>query len=97
MLTVSAMAADISLTWDPSPGATGYMIAMSTDMGATWQTPIDVKLVRPYAYLNVPEDKMLIFKAGAYNSTGVTAWNNYAFAAYDHRHRLAPPTGFGIK
>lgn len=92
----AAAAADVRLDWDATPGATGYKISMSTDLGATWQTPIDIKMAKPYTYTNVPEDKLILFKIAAYNS-GATAWNDYAFAAYDHRLKLLPPSGPGIK
>jgi hypothetical protein len=96
LLSASAMAADVHLDWDVSPGATGYKISMSTDMGATWQTPVDAGTAKPFTYPNVPEDKMIIFKVAAYNS-GTTEWNNYAGAWYDHRLRLSAPVGTGVK
>jgi hypothetical protein len=91
----AAGAADVTLSWDASPGATGYKISMSRDAGATWDTPIDVGQKVPYIYKDVPEDRTVLFKIAAYN-TAVTVWNNYAFAAYDHRLKLLPPSGPGI-
>jgi hypothetical protein len=96
LLSASAMAADVRLDWDASTGATGYKISMSTDLGATWQTPVDAGMTKPFTYLNVPEDKMIIFKVAAYN-TGTDEWNNYAGAWYDHRLRLSAPVGTGVK
>ena len=91
-----AFAADVTLDWDASPGATGYKISLSRDMGGTWDAPVDAGTVKPYVYKNVPEDRVIFFKIAAYNAVA-TAWNNHAMAAYDHRLKLLPPSGPGIK
>jgi hypothetical protein len=96
LLTTSAFSADVRLDWDAATGATGYNISMSTDLGVTWQTPVDAGMTKPFTYPSVPEDKMIIFKIAAYN-TVTTEWNNYAGAWYDHRLKLSAPVGAGIK
>jgi hypothetical protein len=96
LFATGSIAADVKLDWDVSPGATGYFISISVDQGATWGTAIDAKAVKPYTVTGVPDDRLVLFKIAGYN-TGATAWNNYAFAAYDGRLKLLPPSGPGIK
>ena len=78
----TAMAADVALQWEPVAEATGYKLYLSEDMGSTWDTPIDVGNVTTTVYPNVPEDKMVLFRVGAYNTNGETvrtwsgAWYN---------------------
>jgi hypothetical protein len=96
LLATNAWSADVKLDWDSVSGATGYKIQMSLDNGVTWQTAVDAKLVKPYTYLGVPEDKLVVFRVASYNAVG-EAWNRYAFAAYDHRQRLSEPTALGVR
>lgn len=93
---LTAHAADVPLKWDPSPGATGYKVFMSTDQGETWLTPMDIGNVTAFTYTNVLEDRLILFKASAYNEGGeaVRTWSG---AWYDHRKKpLTPPAGQGI-
>ncbi len=80
--------ADITLNWLAAMGATGYKVYMSTDLGVTWTTPIDVGNVITYVYKNVVEDKKVLFKLAAYNTQG-DAIINWAGAWCDLRNR--PP------
>jgi hypothetical protein len=98
-ITSTVFAVDIKLDWNNTTGAVGYYISMSTDNGVTWLTPIDVKLVKPYTYLNVPEDKFCIFKIGSYKNatTPIVVWNNFSGVWYDYRLRDIITTGLGIQ
>lgn len=88
-------AADVTLDWDAVPGATGYKIQMSTDMGVTWSAPVDAGTTKPYVYVNVPEDRLIMFRASAYN-TAAEAINKYAGVWYDHRQKLLCPTAMSV-
>lgn len=70
LFALPAFGADVSLKWDSMEGATGYKLYMSTDQGATWQTPIDVGLVTEYVYTGVPDTGLILFRAAAYNEFG---------------------------
>jgi len=65
-----AFAAEVNLTWDTSPGATGYKLYMSTDSGQTWTGEMDVAKVITYAYPSVPDSGLVLFRVSAYNSVG---------------------------
>jgi len=91
----SAWGADVKLDWDEVPGATGYKIQMSTDMGVTWLTPVDCGMTKPYIYTNVPEDRLIMFRVSAYNAVK-NALNDYGGVWYDHRMKLANPTGVSV-
>jgi hypothetical protein len=98
-IVTAAQAVDIKLDWNTTSGAAGYMITMSSDLGATWSTPVDVKLVKPYTWLSAPEDKMLIFKIASYKNatTPIAVWTNYMGVWYDYRLRDILTTGLGIQ
>ena len=86
-----AMAVDIEMEWDVSPGATGYKIYKSIDNGVTWDSGIDVGNIIEYTYLNVEETGLVIFRVSAYNDAGesVTYW---AGAWYNHLWLPPAPT-----
>lgn len=92
-----SLAADVSLKWDASTGATGYKIQKSVDLGVTWSTAIDVGNVITYTYTNVEENVLVIFRASAYNAVGesVRTWSG---AWFDSRKKpVATPSGQGIQ
>jgi len=95
LCTTSIHAADVKLDWDVVPLATGYKIQMSTDLGVTWLASVDAKLVKPYVYTGVPEDKLVLFRISSYN-VGKESLNDYAGAWYDHRKKLAAPSGVSV-
>ena len=89
-------AADVSLKWDASVGATGYKIYKSEDLGVTWSALVDVGNVTTYTYLNIIETKMVLFKVSAYNSLGESV-RHWSGAWYDHTKRpILTPGGTGI-
>lgn len=90
-------AADVSLKWDVSTGATGYKVYKSEDLGVTWGTPVDVGNVTTYIWTGIIEDKMILFRVSAYNANGesIRTWSG---AWYDHRLRpINSPSGTGIQ
>jgi len=95
LLVSSAWGADVKLDWDESPGASGYKIQMSTDLGVTWLAPVDAQMVKPFTYTGVPEDKLVMFRISAYNS-GKESLNDWGGAWYDHRKKLSSPSGVGV-
>ena len=66
---ILAYSADITLNWDPSDGATGYKLYISTDAGQTWDAGTDVGNVTTYT-LAVPDHTLVLIRAAAYNSFG---------------------------
>jgi len=92
-----AYSADLNLSWDPSTGATGYKVYMSTDQGTTWDAGIDVGLVTAYTYLAVPDSGLVLFRVESYNANG-NALRSDAGAWYNGD--WVPPTapsGSGIE
>ena len=70
LMTTFSNAADLTLKWEASSGATGYRIYMSIDLGVTWLAPKDVGNVLTYIYLTVPDTTLVLFRLGAYNAAG---------------------------
>jgi hypothetical protein len=90
-------AADVTLKWDPSAGATGYKIQKSVDLGVIWSAPVDVGNVTTYTYLNVEENALVIFRASAYNAAGesIRSWSGAWFDA--RKKPVSAPSGQGIQ
>lgn len=76
-------AADVTLSWDSSPNATGYKLYKSLDQGATWGPPVDVGNVTTFEYKDVEETGLILFRASAYNASAESinfwagAWYNF--------------------
>ena len=90
-------AADISLKWDASSGATGYKIYKSEDGGTTWNAGVDVGNVVTYTYTGVVETALILFRVSAYSQAGeaIRLWSG---AWYDHRKLpVQTPSGAGIQ
>lgn len=90
-------AAEVTLKWDPSEGATGYKIQKSVDIGVTWSPGVDVGNVTTYTYSNVEENVFVIFRASAYNAVGesIRTWSG---AWFDSRKKpVSAPSGQGIQ
>jgi hypothetical protein len=66
--TVSA--ADLTLYWDAAPGATGYKLYASTDLGVTWSAPRDAGNVQTFIWTGAPSTGLVLFRIGAYNAQG---------------------------
>lgn len=99
LLVVVSMswAAEVTLNWDAVPGATGYKLYMSTDQGQTWDTGLDVGDVTTYAVAGVVEDRLVMWRASAYNASN-EAIRFEAGVWYDHRLKPVNPTsGLGVK
>jgi len=92
-----ALAADVTLKWEPSAGALGYKIQKSVDLGVTWSTAIDVGNVTTYIYPSVEENVLVIFRASAYNVAGesIRTWSG---AWFDSRKKpVSAPSGQGVQ
>lgn len=63
------MAADVPLEWSSKPDATGYILEMSIDNGATWINPQDVGNVISYTFPGVPDSGLVLFRNTAYKGT----------------------------
>jgi len=73
----AVMAADVTLKWEASSDATGYMIYKSLDTGATWDAGVDVGNVTEYSYTGVEETGLVMFRVSAYNAFGeaISFWS----------------------
>lgn len=91
---VPANAASVTLDWDEVPGATVYRIEMSLDQGVTWQTPVEAK-TKPFVYPDVPEDRLVLFRIGAYNNFGQTVTRHIG-AWFDQRKLLPVTKGLSV-
>ena len=96
-VTAPAYAADVTLTWDASDGATSYKIYLSSDNGATWDAGTDVGNVTTFTYPNVAEDGLILFKISAVNSTGeaISHWRGAWFDFTKQPPDYAP--GLGVQ
>ena len=98
----TAIGAEVTLAWTGSPGATSYRIYQSVDQGQTWTVAIDsVPQPDPFPangevsvkVENVPEDTLVLFKAGAVRGADEFPTPDKG-AWYDHR--LMPPSAVGL-
>ncbi len=105
LFPVSLWAADATLKWDEVPGAIGYKIYMSGDGGRIWDTGTDVGMatqdpnipsMRNYLYQNIPEDRLVLFKASAYDAN-IESIREWSGAWYDHRKKPLMTPGLGIQ
>ena len=58
-------AADVIISWDPSPGATGYSVYQSIDQGGTWVKKADNVSGVVTVIADVPDSGLVIFKVSA--------------------------------
>jgi len=93
----TCMAADVKLNWDPSTGATGYKVYMSTDKGTTWTTGTDVGNVTTYTYMNVPDTGLVMFRVSAYNTQSESI--RFEAGVWYCKDWMPPkdPTGIGVE
>ena len=97
LLCVNAQAADITLKWDASQGATGYRIYRSVDMGATWTMVQEVGAVTEFALTGQP-DALTLYRVGAFNSLGdAIRYDAGAWSWAQAPKPPAPATGTGIQ
>jgi len=94
-----AVAADVTLQWDPVVGADGYRIYISTDCGQTWDynTGTDVGNVTVYVYEDVPDTGQVLFRAGAYNGHGEEVEYKAGVSWCGDCGPPAAPRGIGIQ
>ena len=97
LLVSTASAADIHLKWDPSTGATGYKLYMSTDNGQTWDAGSDVGNVTEVAAFTVPDDQLVLIRVSAYNAQGESI--RYDAGVFYNSSWKVPsqPSGAGIE
>lgn len=97
VLSSVSWAADVSLVWNPSDGAAGYVLEMSVDNGQTWTGQIDVGNVTTYTWQNVPDNGMVLFRASAYNTNGQAT--RYEAGAWYNGDWKPPerPGGMGVE
>ena len=81
----NCMAADLSLSWDPADGATGYKVQISTTQGASWGETRDAGSQNTFTWTGAPDVGLILFRASAYNAQGEAinytkgAWFNGAW------------------
>jgi hypothetical protein len=92
-----AFAADVPLQWDSTPGATSYVLQMSTTQGTSWGSDKTVTTGTTYTWLAVPDTGLVLFRAIAVNSQG-QAIQTSSGAWYNGGWKLpAAPGGLGAK
>lgn len=97
LLAGAAGAADVSMVWDPAPGAASYKIQMSTDQGATWPTERIVATGTAYTWTGAPDTGLLLFRAVSVNTQG-SAIRTEAGVWFNGSWKLPAQTGgFGVK
>lgn len=97
LLCVTAQAADFTLKWDASVGATGYRIYRSVDLGATWTMVQEVGNVTEFALTGQP-DTLTLYRCSAFNGTGEAV--RYTAGVFNWASAPKPPaqpSGTGIQ
>lgn len=79
ILSPSVWAADVTLSWDVSAGATEYRLSMSTDVGGTWTqvavlpaSACDSTAARCETTLAIAESGYVLLRVAAANANGET-------------------------
>lgn len=88
VLSGFVFSADLKLSWDPSDGATGYRVQISTDLGKTWSEPNDAGDSVTLTWMGAPDTGLILFRVSAYNSQGEAV--NYNKGAWYRGDRGAP-------
>lgn len=76
---------DAPLAWDASPGATGYKVYASTDVGVTWSAARDAGNKTTFLWLGASDTALTLFRVSSYNAQGEAirteagAWCNPAW------------------
>jgi len=97
LFCTNVYAADITLKWDASVGATGYRIYRSVDMGATWTMVQETGAVTEFALTGQP-DTLTLYRVGAFNSLGdAIRYDAGAWSWASAPKPPAPATGTGIQ
>ncbi len=93
----AAQAADVTLRWDASAGATSYKVYQSLDNGLTWSIGVDVGNVVQTTITGVPETGLVMFLVSAIKG-GVESLPVWRGAWYDYR-KLPPgfPAALGVQ
>ena len=95
-MVASVQAVDVKMQWNSVETATGYRLFTSSDGGITWDAGTDMGNITEVTVLDVPEDRMILWKVGAYNANGDNICH-WAGAWYDHRRRPPDsPWGLGV-
>jgi len=93
---LSSFAADVTLSWDANPAATGYKIQMSIDQGKTWQAEQD-STAATFLYKSVPDTGLVLFRIASYNAASKT-YRTEAGAWYCGDWKpIVAPVGAGIR
>jgi len=99
LFAMTAYAADIHLKWDPSSGnVTGYRLYMSEDQGQTWTILKDnIPGTVTEANVTVPDHKLLLIRASAYNSFGESIRTNAGVFYNSDWTKPKSPSGTGVR
>lgn len=97
LFSVPAFGADVHVKWDASPGATGYKLYSSDDLGVTWTDGIDVGPETDHVITDVPDTGIILFRASAYNANGEAV--RYDSGVWHCGDCIPPkqPTGIGVE
>ena len=92
-----ALAADVTMTWEPSTGATSYKVYMSTDNGSTWPTVKDVGNVTDYVWTDAPATGLVLWRVSAYNATAEAIRTEAGVWYNADWHDPETPKGIGVE
>ena len=72
LIVLPAYAGQITLSWQPSTGATGYRIYESQDYGNTWLLVEDLSAqpLPTSTSIDTPEGQLVLYRVSAYNTKG---------------------------
>ena len=87
-LAALSWADDITLKWEPEPGATGYRIYRSVDMGVTWTMVQEVGPVTEVLLTQQP-DTLTLYRNSAFNALGEAI--RYDAGAFSWKNAPKPP------
>lgn len=96
-LASPVLAVDVPLVWDPAPGALGFKIYKSKDLGQTWEMVKDVGNVLAYKLTGVEETGLILFRASAYYEGGLELIRYESGAWIDQTKVKKAPPALGIR
>lgn len=92
---VASDAASITLSWQPSTGATSYRIYQSVDRGLTWTQVLETGTTS--AVVVTPDTGLTLYRGSVLDETGESI--RFEYGAWYNGDLLTapPPTGLGIQ
>jgi hypothetical protein len=96
LLAGTALADQVSVSWEPVSGATGYKLQISTDNGTTWTDLVDAG-PETSLRVEVPSTGLVLIRAVSYNDRHTAIRYEYGAWYCGDWKPIDEPSGLGIE